>query len=65
MSAYRLFKCPVTGNGIKVDYQQSIVRVDNSEIVNPVVDGIIDFCPNSKDKVSDSYDSVAGKYDFF
>jgi ubiquinone/menaquinone biosynthesis C-methylase UbiE len=39
------------------------VRVERSDGTYPVIDGIIDFCPGSHDKVSASYDKVASRYD--
>lgn len=39
------------------------MRVEHSDVTYPIIDGIIDFCPESDDKVSASYDKVASRYD--
>jgi hypothetical protein len=35
-----------------------VVRVPGSDVTYPVVDGIVDFCPDVKDTISNAYDAV-------
>jgi len=58
-----ILKCPKTGNKLRFDDGDKTVRVGDSDVEYPVVDGIIDFCPGVLDKVSKAYDKVADRYD--
>ena len=52
--------CPKTGNRLRFNDGDSVVRVDGSDVTYPFVDGIVDFCPDVKDKVSKAYDAFSG-----
>jgi ubiquinone/menaquinone biosynthesis C-methylase UbiE len=65
MKFVELFRCPVTGNKLRFSDTDSIVYVENSDITYPVIDGIIDFCPEASDAVSTSYDGFASRYDAY
>ncbi len=58
-----ILRCPKTGNKLRLYYEDSIVRVENSGITYPIVDGIVDFCPQAQDTISASYDAIAFRYD--
>jgi ubiquinone/menaquinone biosynthesis C-methylase UbiE len=58
-----ILRCPKTGNKLRFDDGDKIVHVADSDVEYPVVDGIIDFCPEAVDKVSKAYDKVADRYD--
>jgi SAM-dependent methyltransferase/uncharacterized protein YbaR (Trm112 family) len=57
--------CPKTRNRLRYDETASVLRVEGSERIYPIVDGIIDFCPESHDRISASYDRIAGCYDAY
>jgi SAM-dependent methyltransferase len=56
-------RCPKTGNNLQLAEAASLLRVEHSELTYPLVGGIIDFCPESKDRIAASYDRVAPRYD--
>lgn len=58
-----ILMCPKTANKLRFDDSDKIVHVTNSDMQYPVIDGIIDFCPEAVDKVSRAYDKVADRYD--
>ena len=58
-----ILKCPRTGSSLRFGDGDSVVRVDGSEVTYPIVDGIVDFCPDVKDKVSRAYDAFSSRYD--
>jgi ubiquinone/menaquinone biosynthesis C-methylase UbiE len=58
-----ILMCPRSGSGLQFDADDSVVRVDGSDAVYPVIDGIIDFGPARPDKVSAAYDRAAHHYD--
>jgi len=58
-----LLCCPKTRQALHFDVATSILRGENPEVTYPVIDGIVDFCPQTHDRVSDSYDKVAARYD--
>lgn len=58
-----ILRCPRTGNSLQFGDCGSVVHVEHSDAEYPVIDGIIDFCPRSKDRVSTAYDKVAHCYD--
>ncbi|MHC4445245.1 MAG: methyltransferase domain-containing protein, partial [Planctomycetota bacterium] len=55
--------CPKTKNRITIDTVNNIAKVEQSDIVYPIKAGIIDFLPDTTDRVSEAYDSVASSYD--
>jgi uncharacterized protein YbaR (Trm112 family) len=58
-----LLRCPKTGQPLHFDEAALILRGENPEVTYPVIDGIVDFCPQTHDRVSDSYDKAAARYD--
>jgi len=56
--------CPKTGNKLRFDNIASVMAVEDSLIRYPVIDGIVDFCHETGDTVSKSYDGFASYYDF-
>ena len=63
MELTEILKCPKTGNKLLFDNDDSVVRVEHSDVTYPVVDGIIDFCPQTSDEISAVYDKIARRYD--
>ncbi len=57
--------CPRTGNRLRFGDGDSVVRVHGSDVTYPVVDGIVDFCPDVKDTVSKAYDACSSLYDAY
>ena len=57
--------CPRTGSRLRFGDGDSVVRVHGSEVTYPVVDGIVDFCPDVKDTVSKAYDAFSSRYDAY
>ena len=55
--------CPKTKNRITIDAANGIAKVEGSELSYPIKAGIIDFLPDTVDRVSEAYDSVAPSYD--
>jgi SAM-dependent methyltransferase len=58
-----ILRCPKTGNKLRFYDEDSIVRVENSDVTYPIIDGIVDFCPQAQDTISASYDAIASRYD--
>jgi len=58
-------KCPKTGNKLRFDNIALVMAVENSLITYPIIDGIVDFCHETRDSVSKSYDRFASYYDFY
>lgn len=58
-----ILRCPRIANKLRYSRDDSIVRVEDSDLEYPVVDGIIDFCGSTQNKVSTAYDKVAPRYD--
>jgi len=58
-----ILRCPETGNKLRFADGDAIVRVEDSDLEYPVVDGIVDFFGRTEDKVSKAYDKVADRYD--
>jgi len=44
MKLTEILRCPQTGNKLLFVSDDSVVRVERSDVTYPVVDGIIDFC---------------------
>jgi len=63
MDTEDILRCPKTGNKLLFDSADSIVHVEHTDVTYPVIDGIIDFCPRAKDRVSTAYNKVACRYD--
>jgi SAM-dependent methyltransferase len=60
-----ILKCPKTGNRLRFGDGESVVRVHGNDVTYPVVDGIVDFCPDVKDTVSKAYDACSSLYDAY
>jgi len=58
-----ILRCPQTGNRPCVDETGSIVRVDRADVTYPIVDGIVDFCPEASDRIASAYDKATPRYD--
>ena len=56
-------RCPATGSNVRLDEAASLVHVEYSDLTYPIIDGVVDFCPDSDDKISASYDKIASRYD--
>ena len=65
MEVTKVLKCPKTGNKLRFDDANSVVVVEDSPITYPIINGIVDFCPEAKDKISRSYDRFASSYDSY
>ena len=65
MEVTEILRCPKTGHKLRFDDANSVVVVEDSPITYPINDGIVDFCPEVKDKVSRSYDGFASGYDAY
>ena len=60
-----ILRCPRTGSRLRFGDGDSVVRVHGSDVTYPVVDGVVDFCPNVKDRISKAYDRFAFLYDLY
>ena len=60
-----ILRCPKTGNKLRFCDEDSIVYVEHSDVTYPIIDGIVDFCPQARDTVSASYDAIASRYDAY
>jgi ubiquinone/menaquinone biosynthesis C-methylase UbiE len=60
-----LLVCPKSGNKLLFDNDDSVVHVEGCDTVYPVVDGVIDFCCPAPDRISESYDRIAHRYDAY
>lgn len=58
-----ILRCPRTGDSLHFDEAASSLRAEHSGTSYPIIDGIVDFCPRSHDRISASYDRVARRYD--
>lgn len=58
-----ILRCPKTGNKLRFYGEDSIVYVEGSDATYPMIDGIVDFCPQAQDAISASYDAIAFRYD--
>lgn len=57
--------CPKTQGRITIDDANSIAKIEGSERSYPIKDGIIDFLPDTEDRVTRAYDSFASSYDSY
>jgi ubiquinone/menaquinone biosynthesis C-methylase UbiE len=58
-----LLRCPQTGQPLHFDEAASVLRGEAFDGTCPVIDGIVDFCPQAHDRIVASYDRVAARYD--
>lgn len=63
MKAWDILRCPKTGNKLLFENNDSVVKVENSDITYPVIDGIIDFCGRTNDLTPAAYDRFVPRYD--
>ena len=60
-----ILRCPRTGSRLHFGDGDSVVRVHGSDVTYPVVDGIVDFCPDVKNTISKAYDAFSSRYDAY
>jgi SAM-dependent methyltransferase len=60
-----ILRCPKTGHPLHLDEAASVLRVEHSDVTYRIVDGIVDFCPESRDRISAAYDKAAPRYDSY
>ena len=60
-----ILRCPRTGNRLRFVDGDSVVHVEHSDVTYPIVDGIVDFCPDVKDTISKAYDAFSSRYDSY
>ncbi len=58
-----ILRCSKTGNRLYADETGSILRVEGADVSYPIVDGIVDFCPEPNDRIATAYDQVVPRYD--
>ncbi len=63
MELTNLLRCPRTGQALHFDEAASILRGENPEVTYPVIDGIVDFCPQRQDRIAAACEKVAPRYD--
>jgi len=60
-----ILRCPRTGNRLRFDEPSSTLRVEQADVTYPVIDGIVDFCPESVDRIAAAYDKMTARYDSY
>ena len=65
MDWIEILRCPKTGNRLRFDEAASVLRVQDSDVTHPVVDGVVDFCSESPDRIAAAYDKAAPRYDSY
>ncbi len=60
-----ILRCPKTGNRLRFDETRSFLRVEHADVTYPVIDGIVDFCPERNDRIASAYDKVVPRYDSY
>jgi SAM-dependent methyltransferase len=58
-----ILQCPKTGGRLRLDPGASTARVEHLDVTYPIIDGIIDFCPESRDRIGAAYDKAVPRYD--
>ncbi len=58
-----LLRCPKTGQALHLDEASSILRGETPDVTYPIIDGIVDFCPEANDRIASAYDKAAPRYD--
>jgi len=58
-----VLQCPKSGGKLRMASGAGHLSVEHSDAMYPILDGIVDFCPDAHDKVSTSYDRIAARYD--
>jgi SAM-dependent methyltransferase len=58
-----ILRCPETGQSLHFDEAASALRGEASDVTYPVIDGIVDFCPQAQDRIAASYNKAAARYD--
>jgi len=65
MELMDILRCPKTGNRLRFDEHHSVVRVEQSDLTYPLVDGIVDLCGQQPDRITAAYDGAASRYDTY
>lgn len=60
----KIARCPFTQRPLRVD-EHGLSTTVGTEQFYPIDDGIIDFIPNQKDRISNAYNSASSDYDHF
>ena len=60
-----ILRCPKTGHRLCLGDGDSVVHVHGAGVTYPIVDGIVDFCPDDKNKISKAYDACSSRYDAY
>ncbi len=60
-----ILMCPKTSGSLSFGNGDSVVRVHGRDVTYPIVDGIVDFCPDVKDTISKAYDACSFGYDAY
>ena len=60
-----ILRCPSAGNRLCLGENDSVVHVHGTGVTYPIVAGIVDFCPDAKDKISKAYDAYSSRYDAY
>jgi ubiquinone/menaquinone biosynthesis C-methylase UbiE len=63
MEVTEVLRCPKTANKLRFNEVDSVVYVEGCDVSYPIINGIVDFCPQVRDAVSTSYDAIASRYD--
>lgn len=58
-----LLRCPKTGQPLHFGEDASVLRGEAPDVTYPIIDGIVDLCPDTHDRISASYDRIASHYD--
>lgn len=65
MELIDILVCPRAGRRLFINDGDSVVRVDGTDVTYPIVDGIVDFCPDVRDTTSKAYDAFSSRYDAY
>jgi ubiquinone/menaquinone biosynthesis C-methylase UbiE len=60
-----LLVCPKTKKRLFLPERGDLIKTDTRETSYPIVDGIINFCPDATDRITEAYDAVSSQYDAF
>ncbi|MEN6428466.1 MAG: Trm112 family protein [Phycisphaerales bacterium] len=57
-----ILRCPRTGAKLRLDEAASVLCAENSDTTYPIVDGIVDFCPETNDRIAAAYDKATRRW---
>jgi ubiquinone/menaquinone biosynthesis C-methylase UbiE/uncharacterized protein YbaR (Trm112 family) len=60
-----ILQCPKTGEKLRLDPSAAAVCAGHSDVTYPIVEGIVDFCPERNDRIAAAYDKVVPRYDSY